>query len=185
MDQVRREDPRTAVFSRYDRTTIIFHWLTVVLVLCQLASSQIWPLLARGSVPRLALVNSHFTLGATLSLVILLRLVWRITRGAPSPVVIPPIQRIVANAVHGLLYCLLLVQAAFGYLLGWTQGKPFPLFGVPVITPLIVLPENAASRVLTLHEDIAWIIIGVAILHAGVALIHHYVLQDGVLKSML
>lgn len=185
MDQVTRADACTPTFGRYDRPTIIFHWLTVMLVLCQFASSQIWPRLERGSVPRLVFVNSHFTLGAMLSLVILLRLLWRITRGEPSPVVIPRIQRIAANAVHGLLYCLLVTQATLGYLLGWAGGKPFPLFGIPVITPLVVLPDDAASRVFTIHETIAWIIIGVAILHAGVALIHHYVLRDGVLRSML
>jgi cytochrome b561 len=185
MDQTTRPDIRIRNSGRYDRPTIIFHWLTAVLVLCQFTSSQIWPLLERGSVPRLAFVNSHFTLGAALSVVIVLRLIWRIVWGRQNPVAIPRIQRLAANAVHGLLYCLLIAQAMLGYLLAWSGGKPFPLFGMPAITPLVVLSDDAGNRAFTIHEFIAWIIIGVAIVHAGVALFHHYILKDGVLKSML
>ncbi|SFB27718.1 cytochrome b561 [Rhizobium sp. NFR07] len=185
MDQTTRAEIRIKNVGRYDRTTILFHWLTVALVLWQFGSSQIWPLLERGTAPRSFLAQSHMTLGVALSIVILLRLIWRMTRGRRSPIAIPRLQRVAANAVHGLLYCLLIAQAVLGYLFGWSQGKPFPLFGIPTITPLVVVPGDSRDLVLTLHENIAWIIIGVAVAHACVALFHHYVMRDGVLRSML
>lgn len=184
MDLVTQTNVRRAAAGSYDRPTIVFHWLTAALVIIQFATADIWPLLQRGTAPRLGLIGSHLTLGIVLSALVVLRLFWRVLFGERSPVALPRPHRIAATVVHGVLYGLLILQVVLGYLLGWASDKPIAFLGIPAIPPLIVVPGDSRHMVGMLHEDVAWIIVGVAVAHAGAALFHHHVLRDGVFRSM-
>jgi hypothetical protein len=74
--------------------------------------------LQRGPAVRLDLIGSHIPLGVVLSALIVVRLFWRIFFGERHPVSLPNGQRVAANLVHGVIYCLLLIQITLGYLLG-------------------------------------------------------------------
>ncbi|EGQ60685.1 cytochrome b561 family protein, partial [Acidithiobacillus sp. GGI-221] len=65
---------------RYDRTTIILHWLTVVLVVVLFALAEIWDFLEHGAPLRKEFQSlSYFT--GLLTVVLIIRLGWRTTRG--------------------------------------------------------------------------------------------------------
>lgn len=67
--------------------------------------------------------------------------------------------------------------------LAWTRrDSAFNLFAIPAFDP-----GNRAlvHQVEALHNDIGWIIVAAAGLHAAAALFHRYVLRDGVLARML
>src|SRR5665213_1917711 len=119
-------DPRVAATrvpagggrARYDEFSIKLHWLTVFLVLVQFGLAELWGFAPRG-IKHLMIVG-HMSFGIILAAVLIVRVVWR---SLPSHRVRPAatgILELVAKSVHHLLYVLLCVQAALGFLLRWS-----------------------------------------------------------------
>lgn len=120
-------------------------------------------------------------------------------------------QRIFARAVHIGLYLLLLAVPISGWLVASAEGGTVNFFGVASLPswqgasgvgPSAVRPqateseEKEAGTVSTAgekrgefweeaHEVLAYIILGLAILHTLAALKHHFVDRDNVLRSIL
>jgi cytochrome b561 len=76
-------------------------------------------------------------------------------------------------------------QVALGFLLRWAQGEPLTFFGLLSMPTLVTLDHGFARTLGGLHDNVAWAIIIIAGLHAGAALLHHYVLRDDVLLRMM
>jgi cytochrome b561 len=94
--------------------------------------------------------------------------------------------RAASKAVHYLLYALLVIQAALGFAFRWAQGHAVAFFGLFAIPgPYGALDKPTRHLLHGLHEDVAWIIVTLALGHALAALYHHYVLKDRVLERML
>ena len=64
-----------ATRTHYDSTSIALHWITVALVLLNFASAELWGLFARPT--RHLMIVSHMSLGILLSIVVVVRIVWR------------------------------------------------------------------------------------------------------------
>jgi len=171
--------------SHYDRTTIALHWATAILVLAQFASAQIWEFLQKGTSGHIALISTHAALGILLAAVIVARIFWRSFNGRRLPPADFGVQDVAAKAVHGLLYILLVAQVTLGFLWGWSAGNPLRFFDLFSVPPLIIVPSNMQHLIGSLHNYNAWAVIGFAFVHAAAALIHHYVLRDGVLRRMV
>ena len=70
----------------YDRATITLHWLTALLVVALWTIGQTAELIFdKGTTGRFAMWSSHFTLGALLALVYIVRVVWKLTSGRRLP----------------------------------------------------------------------------------------------------
>ncbi len=169
--------------TRYGAVAKLLHWLIVALVAAQFVLGWVMPDLPRGRPPE-GLVTVHLSIGAIILLVMVVRLAWRLVRGAPPSIVAVPWQRRLAGAVHALLYALLFVVPLAGWAWASAKGWPVVLFGIE-LPPLV--PTNWPYRTLaaTVHRNAGWAIIGVVALHAVAALHHHIVLRDGVLRRML
>lgn len=168
----------------YGAVAKTFHWLIVVLVVVQLALGWTMPDLPRGQGPE-GLVSLHLSVGATILLVMLARLAWRLVHGAPPSIVTPAWQRQVAGATHAILYALLIVVPLAGW--AWASSKAWPvsLFGTIDLPALV--PTNWPRRPLVamVHRNGVWAIVALVGLHALAALHHHVVRRDGVLRRML
>lgn len=171
--------------SHYDSVTIALHWATAILVLEQFGSAHIWEMLQRGTPERIGLVSTHAALGIVLAAVIVLRVCWRLLNRGKLPPAVSGFQHIVASTVHGLLYVLLVTQVTLGFLLGWSAGNALRFFHLFSIPPLAVVSPDMRHWIGPLHNYTAWTIIGFAFIHAAAALMHHYVLRDGVLRRMI
>jgi cytochrome b561 len=173
----------TATRTRYDSTSIALHWIVVALVLLNFASAELWGLFARPT--RHLMIVSHMSLGILLSIVVVVRIVWRLM---PSHQVEPAStgwDERLAKGVQWLLYLLLIAQSALGYLVRWSEGEAMSFFGLQ-IAPLIAPMTRAEHHTLMeRHEQIGWAIIVIAAGHAAAALYHHYVVKDRVLMRML
>lgn len=170
---------------RYDRLTIALHWITALLVLSQFSSAHIWEFLAKGTSLRLGLISTHIAFGILLAATIAIRLVWRIANRGRIPAAGSGLQHLAAQAVHLLLYGLLVSQAILGFAFSWSSGKPLPFFDLFSVPPFFRIDADWGHVVAELHGDVAWAIIGVVTLHAAAALMHHYVLRDRVLLRMM
>lgn len=103
----------------------------------------------------------HVYVGIAVLVLVLLRVVIRLTRGGPAAE--SGLQGKAASAMHGVLYLLLLAVPLAGALT-WYRG--IDALGEP-------------------HVLMANVVLILAGLHAVMALFHHYVLKDGLLRRMM
>ena len=76
----------------------------------------------------------------------LLRILWKLmSKGRPSPVPMPALQRMAAAAGHGLLYLLILAQPISGWMMSSAANYPVSFFGLFQF-PAIVGPNPGAHE---------------------------------------
>ncbi len=176
MQPVSRDAPR------YDRTTILLHWLIALLVAAQWLGAQTIDWFPKGAL-RVDARSMHITGGVIVAGLLAFRLVWRVTNGRRLPPADPGPLHMLAKATHWILYALLIAMVAVGFFLIWAQGDSlFNVVKVPAYDPG---DHDFGERVQDLHGTIGWFILGVAGFHAAAALVHHYFWRDGVLRRML
>jgi cytochrome b561 len=91
--------------------------------------------------------------------------------------------RVIARAVHFLLYALLIGTVALGVTNAWVRGDPiFNLFKLPSFAPGDKALRGAIGDYHALAANALLILAG---LHAAAALFHHFILQDATLRRML
>ncbi len=168
---------------RYDRRTIVLHWLTAALVVSLWVLGQTIDWFAKGD-PRVFARSTHITLGVVLALVLVARVSWRLGGRA---VHLPPAGAAwldkVATATHWLLYGLLFVSVALGIANAFVRGDAiFNLFKIQALDPG---NKSLVAAVEELHALATNTLLVVAFLHAAAALMHHFVWKDGVLRRML
>ena len=128
----------------------------------------------------------HVSFGLLLTLVMLLRLIWRRVSPPPPPLANQqPWEHLSAKIVHLALYLLLFAILASGYLIVAADGESLAIFGWVVVPVPAVLFANQQDIAGWLHEYLAWAVMGIAALHALGALKHHFVDGDDTLKRML
>ena len=163
----------------------LFHWSVVLLLLVQIPGgmAMIAPGLGQGSIDRLFVL--HKGLGVVLLVVVMARVLWRLThRAPPMPESIPELERRIAIAMHGVIYAVLVVVAGSGY--GHVVGGGFPIemmdaLGLPTMLPL--MPE-VASWASLVHRYSTFLLVALVAVHVAEVLRHHLVVQDGTLARM-
>ena len=172
--------------GRFDPTSIVLHWLTVLLFIGQFATAWLHEAVGHGTSLSLEILATHRTTGMLTWSVALARLVWRrwFAYLPPFPESMPKLQQWIAKANEYGLYILLLVQPITGLGEVVFRGRPFTLFFWQV--PALLAPyATIRSLFLEAHELGAKALLVLIGLHAGAALFHGLVLRDGVLQRML
>ena len=172
--------------DRFDQTSMVLHWLTVLLLVVQFAS--IWAHEAVGHHSNLAaeLLSLHRSAGALTWIVVVARLCWRryFAYLPPFPSSMPKFQQIVAKANEFGLYILLLAMPITGLMRVLLRGQPFELF-VWQIPALLEADPAMRSVFVQAHAIGAKALMALIAMHVGAALFHRLVLRDGVLQRML
>lgn len=170
---------------RFDGVTIALHWLTVLLLIGLFAS--IWSLASVEDGEAAAfLLTLHRSLGVLLWITAIARIGWRLGRAflPPFPVTMGAVQQWAARLSEYGLYALLLVQPLTGVAQSLARGKPFAIFGSDV--PALMQRNRDLTHLFhELHENAAWLLLGLIALHVLAAIIHRVVARDEVLQSML
>jgi len=167
--------------ARFTPVQIAFHWLSALLVLLIIAlpyGADVFASLLGGKGNVFTL---HKSLGIVVLLLTLLRLAYRGRKIPPQQLEQSPAQRFAAKAGHGLLYLLLLMMPISGLLFG---SKPINLFWLVEIGPL-PFSSNVRGVAKDVHILGQYVLFAMILGHAAVALWHHYVRRDDVLKGML
>lgn len=169
----------------YDSGAKILHWLTVALMIVQFAIGWTMPDIRRGMQPE-RLMNLHLSVGIVIALVILLRLAWRLVRGAPAPVPgLPGWQKRGAEAVHWLLYGLLFAMVFTGWSFASQRGWTITLFGAVPVPPLFPEGSPLGHAIGELHGTLVWALLIAIGLHVAAALAHQFLFRDRVMQRML
>jgi len=167
---------------QYDGRTIAFHWATLVLVAVQWVLAQVIDDFARGA-PRIAARSTHIVLGLVIAALVLARVIWRASRGRRLPAADRGALHVLAKATHWGMYGLLGVAVLLGMFTVWAQGDSiYGLFKVPAYAPA---DHDYGDHIADIHGTVVTILLILIGVHAGAALVHHYVWRDGVLRRML
>jgi cytochrome b561 len=173
----------------YKRTARFLHWLTVALVAVQLPvglymtyrgnTLNVWDKLTG------ALYNGHKVVGVTILLVVLWRLAYRLTRGAPADEpTIEPWQRLASHLNHWGMYLLLICVPVAGYI-GISLFPALDIFGLFSLPGVVAPDKEAAKTVFFVHGVLARLLVLLILVHVVAALFHYFVRKDNVLGRML
>lgn len=164
---------------------IFLHWATLVLLVLAVGLIFVREGVEEKAV-RGVLLNLHRSLGLTIALLAVARLVLRLrVRPLPpaAPMTLP--SRLAASSVHVVLYLLLFALPLLGWALSSANGKPVSFFGLATLPPLLEPDEDLGDAFEEYHEEAAWLLLGLVGVHAAAALHHHFVCRDNVLRAML
>jgi cytochrome b561 len=172
---------------RYPATARWFHWITVVLVIV-LGGLGVWmtSFEPKDEAFKDLLYDIHESTGVALFVIVALRLLRRLANPpAPLPSRLPPTVRFTARTNHALMYAVLLVQPATGFLAANAWGYPLVWAGLVPIPSPIGHDETIAPLLSSAHLWGALLLLGLVALHlAGVAY-HGVTRRDGVVQRMI
>lgn len=170
----------------YSTTARRFHWWTVLLIAIQVPIGLFmvrYGAATNFAAPTGQLYDFHKILGLMILLLVVARLIYRFTRGAPADEpTLEPWEKIVSHITHWAIYALLIIVPLLGWLAISYYG-PFQPFGIKL--PALASQDDAkATQVFFLHMLGAYALILLIGMHVGAALMHYVIRKDGVLARM-
>ncbi len=170
----------------YGIVSILFHWLSVLLVV-GLFILGLWMVgLDYYSEWYRFAPHMHKSIGVIFIIFVVLRIVWRIVNVNPSPLEThTKLEHVLSKLVHVALYGMLILMLPTGYLITTGGGQPLEVFNWFVIPSLVSGIEGLEYAALEVHELLAFGIIGLAGLHGIAAIKHHCWDKDKTLLRML
>jgi cytochrome b561 len=170
---------------RYTRTAIVLHWLIAAAVFAQI-SLGLWMIGIPKSPPgvRAYWFNVHKSIGITIGLLVIARLLWRLAhKPPPLPGTVPGWQRMAAKLSHYALYACMIVLPLSGYLGSSFTKYPIKYFGYTL--PHWGWDAPGLKELMSqVHFTTACIFITLIVLHVSAALKHRYFDRDGVFERM-
>lgn len=127
----------------------------------------------------------HKSIGILLLIVMVGRVVWRKLSPPPQPEEsLTPVEKKSAHLVHVVLYVMIFVIIASGYLISTADGRAISVFGWFDVPALGVSIPNQADLAGEVHEILALTLMCIVGLHAAAAIKHHVIDKDHTLKKM-
>lgn len=168
--------------GRYTRLSRVLHWLTAVLVFATLFIGFVMV----NSVSRYTgLVTLHKTLGATILVVVLVRVVNRLThRAPPLPSTVGVLERKVVLLSEVSLYALLLVQPLFGWAMVSAAGGPVVVFGSLRLPRIAPFDAQLFWILRQAHSVVAYLLLAAIAAHISAVLLHTVALRDRLIERM-
>ena len=128
----------------------------------------------------------HKSIGMVLFTLAVLRLIRAVLGKRPA---LPPDtklwEKILAKAIQGLLYLIVIIMPISGWLLSSAANVPVVVFGL-VELPMLVEPDKEFTEGMKrVHEMQSYILMTLVGLHIAAGLKHQFLKRDNVLYSML
>jgi cytochrome b561 len=171
--------------DRHQTVTIVLHWVTALLVFTQIALAILHDQAGDAEIRR-GVLAAHRSLGVAIWLLVMGRLAWRLLgmRLLAFPTNMTRWHQWGARLSEWGLYGLLLAQPLTGMAATLLLGRPFNLFGLQM--PSLMAPHDAwVATAQRLHTLGAYALASLVLVHAGAAVLHRVIANDGVLESML
>ncbi len=171
--------------TRYSAPAQLLHWVIAALIVVQFAlawSAEDLPL----GMHKLALLARHKSVGMTVLMLAIVRLLWRWSHPAPAlPELMKPIERLAARGTHAAFYFLLFAMPLTGWMMSSAKNYSVSWFGLFTWPNLISPSDGAFTFLRTTHAVLSDALFVIAMLHIVAALKHHFWDKDDVLVRML
>lgn len=170
--------------TQYGALARFFHWAITILIIVTIPIA--WTMLRVGEGPlQNFLFVVHESIGLTIFLLAVLRVVWRfVAPPPPLPASVPQGRALLAHANHWLLYLLLFLMPVTGYLSVVAGGYPLNFFALFNVPRLVEKSESLAKFTENAHLALQYAVYALVLIHVAAALHHHLVQRDGVLRRM-
>jgi len=168
----------------YGTTAKVFHWLVVALYIVQYPLGKFMPDIHRGMKPGYAM-TFHISIGITILALMTLRFFWRITHPVSPARSLPAWQQLLSEAVHWVLYALVLATTMTGWIFASERGWSISLF---YAIPLPMLPTEGSELVNSIgkwHGTMEWALLLVIGAHVAAAMAHTFIVRDRIMQRML
>jgi hypothetical protein len=110
---------------------------------------------------------------------------WRITHPVAPPSSLPAWQQLISEAVHWLLYALVLATTMTGWIFASERGWSVSLF---FAIPLPSLPTEGSLLANSLgkwHGTMEWVLLLTIGVHVAAAMAHTFIFRDQIMQRML
>jgi cytochrome b561 len=171
---------------RYGTVARLFHWVMATLVTLQiLAGIAMTSEPLAGVVETLGIYVYHKGAGAVLLMLVVGRLLWRVThRPPPFPNFMPPLEKRIAGATHWTIYVLLLAMTLSGYVHVIGGQYPIELLDALGVPPLLPAMPRAAAAALVLHRFAVFGLVSLVAVHVAMVIRHQVIDRNPVLRRM-
>ena len=183
----------SAPSERYSSVAITLHWLIAFAILGMIFGGWYMSDLPDGATGQYFLYQMHKSVGITILLLSVARIIWRAMNPPPPlPEEMNGLEKTASHLVHLGFYGLMIALPLTGWLYSSVSVKldvPTVLYGVvswpdvPFVDGLKT--ETASGAVNFIHSKLAWVALGLLALHVAGALKHEFSAEEGVLKRMI
>jgi cytochrome b561 len=166
---------------RYSNVAVTIHWLTVALVLTQVVLGFSFAEFMAPGPERDAVFTWHRTIGATILVLALIRLAYRLRNPPPPfPTDLPAWRRHVAVWNHRAFYFLLIFLPLTGLtaVSGMTHGRMTTLAGGIPFPTIPGVSEALGDTFGDLHVVLVYSTIALLLLHVGAAIYQQFFEHD-------
>ncbi|MCH9769696.1 MAG: cytochrome b [Gammaproteobacteria bacterium] len=162
-----------------------FHWLVAIGIIMMLILGACLGFIPKPT--RFVFINIHKSLGLTILVLMVLRLLWRWVNPTPRlPSNIPAWQRFGAHLTHGLLYLTVILIPLSGLAMSTAGGYTTKFWWwFTVKMPWVPKDKSLGHLFENIHYYLAWVVTALLIIHILAAIKHHLIDRDNVLKRML
>lgn len=169
--------------QRFSALQRLLHWLVAVCILGMLFIGV--GMVSTVRPKYLTLVVVHKSLGITILVLAVIRVVARLYYGTPSlPANLPQPMKRAAVLSHYALYALMFAMPLIGWAMLSAAAYPIILLG-GLQLPAILPPSDSLHTLLwNAHFYLAFAFFALVLLHAAAALYHALVRRDGVFEAM-
>jgi cytochrome b561 len=172
--------------TKYDLIAISLHWLTAVLIIFMLVYGE--DLMDRRQ-PDIFNATVHASVGATILILSVIRLVWRmITPVPPLPASMKPWEVGLSKATHAIFYVMMIGLPITGWLAFSETVVRHPGFEGTTFFGILQIIQVAAAVDLpfgNIHSLGSNLMIALVALHVLAALKHQFVDKDNLLGRMI
>lgn len=171
---------------RFGLVSIILHWSMAITLFGLFGLGWYMVDLTYYDVLYKTLPEVHKSIGILFGVVLIFRIIWKIINITPAfENGLSPFQQFCAKAVHLGLYGLMVLIVVSGYLISTADASSISVFDFFQLPATITsMPEQADNAGLV-HKYLAYVIIGLTVLHVAAALKHHFINKDNTLRKML
>jgi len=174
------------------------HWGTAVLFLVAYMSFYFRLWFTEAKTPEnFTALQIHLSIGITLGVIVVLRIVWRITNRQPDPEPGTKLEHFAAHVGHYALYVIMIIMPITGYVGTGVNTDYFFMFEIQkfentwlfqslVSDGLGMTFKELEEPIDFIHKDVlgAWVVWLLIAGHILAALYHHYVRKDRTLPKM-
>lgn len=170
----------------YTSTAKLLHWLMALIWIAVWIMGMLAVYGRQTFNPQYGLTAWHKAIASTLLLLIVIRIIWRLTHTPPAlPATMGKHAKQMAKLGHLALYIFaLLAMPLSGWLLSSFAGKPVLVAGILPLPALSGPCPEYVGLIREIHTYLAWFCAILIIGHILLALKHHFIDKDNVLISM-
>ena len=168
--------------GQYTALTRVLHWLTAALGFCALFIGFV---MVNSVGDYSTLIMVHRTLGVTILVVVLVRLVNRLAhRAPPLPSTVGALERKIVLLSEVSLYALLLLQPLIGWAMVSAAGGPVVVFGSLRLTRIAPFDAQLFWLLRQAHSVVAYALMAAIAAHISAVLLHTLTLRDRMIERM-